>query len=65
MRADIDEEKIEEAINGCVTKAGEHGTNVGRLGVLLAGFPATVPAATLKLIEACSHCSQRIRTVND
>lgn len=54
-RAGINEEKIEDVINGCVTQAGEQGTNVGRLGVLLAGFPATVPAATLNRMCSSSH----------
>jgi acetyl-CoA acyltransferase len=54
-RAGIDEETIEDVINGCVTQAGEQGTNIGRLGVLLAGFPATVPAATLNRMCSSSH----------
>src|SRR5829696_6168793 len=46
-RAGIDAEKIEDVINGTVTQAGEQGANVGRLGVMLAGFPVTVPAVSL------------------
>ena len=46
-RAGIDAFKIEDVINGTVTQAGEQGANVGRLGVLAAGFPVQVPAVTL------------------
>ncbi len=46
-RAGFDAEKIEDVINGTVTQAGEQGANVGRLGVMLAGFPVTVPAVSL------------------
>src|SRR5919107_4346230 len=47
QRAGFDAEKIEDVINGTVTQAGEQGANVGRLGVMLAGFPVTVPAVSL------------------
>src|ERR1700726_3856004 len=46
-RAGIDPAKIEDVVTGVVTQAGEQGANVGRLGVLLAGFPVSVPAVTL------------------
>jgi acetyl-CoA acetyltransferase family protein len=46
-RAGMDAEKIEDVINGTVTQAGEQGANIGRLGVMLAGFPVTVPAVSL------------------
>ena len=46
-RAGITPDKIEDVIAGAVTQAGEQGANVGRLAVLLAGFPAEVPAASL------------------
>jgi acetyl-CoA acyltransferase len=39
--------KIEDVVTGCVTQAGEQGANIGRLAVLLAGFPVEVPAVTL------------------
>jgi acetyl-CoA acetyltransferase len=38
-RAGLDPEKVEDVINGTVTQAGEQGANLGRLGVMLAGFP--------------------------
>src|SRR5919112_2138242 len=46
-RAGLEAEKVEDVINGTVTQAGEQGANVGRLGVMLAGFPVTVPAVSL------------------
>src|SRR5918994_3154324 len=46
-RSGVDPEKIEDVVNGCVTQAGEQGANIGRLGVMLAGFPVTVPAVSI------------------
>ena len=46
-RSGLDAEKVEDVINGTVTQAGEQGANIGRLGVMLAGFPVTVPAVSL------------------
>ena len=46
-RADMDPAQIEDVICGTVTQAGEQGANVGRLAVMLAGFPATVPAVSI------------------
>lgn len=54
-RAGIGPEKIEDVVSGAVTQVGEQGANVGRLGVLLAGFPASVPAATLNRMCSSSH----------
>lgn len=57
-RAGIDPEKIEDVINGTVTQAGEQGANIGRLGVMLAGFPVSVPAVTLN--RMCGSSQQAI-----
>jgi acetyl-CoA acetyltransferase family protein len=46
-RAGLPPDLIEDVITGCVTQAGEQGGNIGRLAVLLARFPVTVPAVTL------------------
>jgi acetyl-CoA acyltransferase len=46
-RAGLDPARVEDVINGTVTQAGEQGANLGRLGVMLAGFPVTVPAVSL------------------
>jgi len=57
-RAGIDPAKIEDVVTGVVTQAGEQGANVGRLGVLSAGFPVTVPAVTLN--RMCGSSQQAI-----
>lgn len=57
-RAGIDPGKIEDVVTGAVTQAGEQGANVGRLGVLLAGFPVAVPAVTLN--RMCGSSQQAI-----
>lgn len=46
-RAGLEAGKIEDVITGTVTQTGEQGANIGRLAVLLAGFPAEVPAVSL------------------
>jgi acetyl-CoA acetyltransferase family protein len=46
-RVGIDPALIEDVVTGCVTQAGEQGANIGRLAVMLAGFPNHVPATTL------------------
>ncbi len=57
-RAGIDAAKIEDVVTGAVTQAGEQGANVGRLGVLLAGFPVSVPAVTLN--RMCGSSQQAV-----
>ena len=58
QRVKIDPAKIEDVVTGCVTQAGEQGANVGRLGVLLAGFPVEVPAVSLN--RMCGSAQQAI-----
>src|SRR5437868_12559512 len=57
-RGRIEPSKIEDVVNGTVTQAGEQGANVGRLGVLLAGFPVQVPAVTLN--RMCGSSQQAV-----
>src|SRR4051812_17924235 len=57
-RTGIDLEQIEDVVNGTVTQAGEQGANVGRLAVMLAGFPVSVPAVTLN--RMCGSSQQAI-----
>jgi acetyl-CoA acyltransferase len=45
-------------VTGCVSQAGEQGANIGRLAVLLAGFPVEVPAVTLN--RMCGSSQQAI-----
>ena len=58
QRSGIEPEKIEDVVNGCVTQAGEQGANVGRLGVMLAGFPFTVPAVSIN--RMCGSSQQAV-----
>ena len=57
-RAGLEPEEIEDVINGTVTQTGEQGANVGRLGVMLADFPVTVPAVTLN--RMCGSSQQAV-----
>jgi acetyl-CoA acetyltransferase family protein len=57
-RMGMEVEKIEDVVNGTVTQAGEQGANVGRLAVMLAGFPVTVPAVTLN--RMCGSSQQAV-----
>jgi acetyl-CoA acyltransferase len=68
-RAGMDAEKIEDVINGTVTQAGEQGANIGRLGVMLAGFPVTVPAVSLNRMcgssQQAAHFASQAIAVGD
>jgi acetyl-CoA acyltransferase len=57
-RSGLDPEKVEDVVNGTVTQAGEQGANVGRLGVMLAGFPVTVPAVSIN--RMCGSSQQAV-----
>jgi acetyl-CoA acetyltransferase family protein len=57
-RAGVPAERIEDVVCGTVTQAGEQGANIGRLGVLLAGFPVTVPAVSLN--RMCGSSQQAV-----
>lgn len=57
-RNKLDPAKVEDVVTGCVTQAGEQGANVGRLGVLLAGFPVSVPAVSLN--RMCGSAQQAV-----
>jgi len=46
-RHDLDPGAVEDVQMGCVTQIGEQGWNVGRMAVLAAGWPVTVPATTV------------------
>ena len=58
QRAGIDPEKIDDVVDGTVTLAGEQGANPGRLAVLLAGFPVTVPGVSLN--RMCGSSQQAV-----
>jgi acetyl-CoA acyltransferase len=57
-RAGLAPERVDDVIAGCVTQAGEQGANVARLAVLLAGFPHSVPAASLD--RMCGSSQQAV-----
>ncbi|GIF03893.1 thiolase family protein [Actinoplanes siamensis] len=44
---DLDPAAIGDVVWGCANQAGEDNRNVGRMAVLLAGLPVTVPASTV------------------
>lgn len=46
-RSGIDAAQLDDVITGCVFQAQEQGANVSRLGSLLAGIPASVPAVSV------------------
>jgi 3-oxoadipyl-CoA thiolase len=45
-------EAIDEVVFGCANQAGEDNRNVARMGALLAGLPASTPAATINRLCA-------------
>jgi acetyl-CoA acetyltransferase family protein len=57
-RQGLDPAAIDDVIAGCVTQAGEQGANVGRLAVMLAGFPETVPGVALN--RMCGSSQQAV-----
>lgn len=57
-RVGLDPGLVEDVICGCVTQTGEQGANVGRLAVMLAGFPVEVPAVTLN--RMCGSSQQAV-----
>ena len=46
-RAEVEPDRIEDVIWGCVTQAGDQSANIGRYAVLAAGWPETVPGTTV------------------
>ncbi len=43
----VDWDAVDDLYYGCANQAGEDNRNVGRMALLLAGLPASVPAATI------------------
>ncbi len=58
QRAGLAPRLLDDVITGCVTQAGEQGANIGRLAVMLAGFPVTVPAVSLN--RMCGSSQQAV-----
>jgi acetyl-CoA acetyltransferase family protein len=47
QRIDLDPSDVEDVQMGCVTQIGEQALNVGRVALLVAGWPETVAASTV------------------
>jgi len=58
-RAEIEPAAVEDVITGCVTQIGEQGWNIGRMGVLAAGFPVSVCGTTVN-----RQCGSSLQTTN-
>jgi len=63
----IDPVRVDDVIVGCAMPEYEQGMNVARIGVLLAGLPASVPGMTINRfcssgLNAVSIAADRVRT---
>jgi acetyl-CoA acyltransferase len=63
----LDRTQIDEVVWGCANQAGEDNRNVGRMAVLLAGLPVTLPATTVNRLcgsslDAAIQASRMIAT---
>jgi 3-oxoadipyl-CoA thiolase len=64
--AGVDWAALDDVIYGCANQAGEDNRNVARMGLLLAGLPVEVPAATVNRLcgsgmEAVGQIARAIR----
>ena len=62
----LDPAAVDEVYYGCANQAGEDNRNVARMGLLLAGLPDSVPAATVNRLcgsglEAISTAARAVR----
>ncbi len=57
-RAGIAPQKVDDVVWGCVSPVGEQGGNLGRLAVLKADFPVSVPGVTLN--RMCGSSQQAV-----
>jgi acetyl-CoA acyltransferase len=57
-RNQLDPGVVEDVIWGCVTQIADQSTNVGRLAVLAAGWPETIPGVTVD--RACGSSQQAV-----
>jgi acetyl-CoA acyltransferase len=55
-RNQLDPQLVEDVIWGCVSQVGEQASNVGRLAVLAAGWPESIPGTTVD--RACGSSQQ-------
>ena len=59
----LDAGAVEDVIVGCAMPEGEQGINVARIGLLLAGFPDSVPGMTIN--RFCSSGTQAVAIAAD
>ncbi len=64
---DLDPAAVEDVAWGCANQAGEDNRNVGRMAVLLAGLPVSVPATTVNRLcgsslDAAMQASRTVET---
>lgn len=64
-RTSLDPSRVDDVVLGCVTQVGEQGTDVARMAVLMAGWPHTVPGATVSRfctsgLDAVSQAAARV-----
>ncbi len=59
----LDPAAVDDVVYGCANQAGEDNRNVARMSALLAGLPATVPAATVNRL--CGSGMNAIGNVAD
>jgi len=57
-RNGLDPALVDDVVWGCVTQQGEQSANVGRVGVLAAGWPEQVPATTVD--RKCGSSQQAV-----
>lgn len=57
-RNDLGPEVVEDVVWGCVSQIGDQSSNVGRLAVLSAGWPESIPGTTVD--RACGSSQQAI-----
>ncbi|MEN8706327.1 MAG: thiolase family protein [Nocardioides marinisabuli] len=63
----LDPAEVDEVVWGCANQAGEDNRNVGRMAVLLAGLPTSVPATTVNRLcgsslDAAMQASRALET---
>lgn len=57
-RTGIEPAEVDDVVWGCVSQAGDQALNIGRMGVLAAGWPESVPATTVN--RACGSSQQAV-----
>lgn len=58
QRNGLDPNKVDDVITGCVSQVGEQALNIGRQGVLAAGWPEAIPATTID--RQCGSSQQAV-----